>query len=314
MATSTRKERLEKVIGPLVELSEFSHDEAKQVCREATQQMVTMTIKQLVRDGALDQFRVDRQMHFRWTEKPFEPQIWIGQQIHGTQVTAQPESDRPRERLLSHGAPGLSTGDLLAILIRVGVRGESAVAGGQKLANHFAKRIETLPAASLHELRAITPTVTRASYAQISAGIELGYRIAQREMTQPPRSIAITSTSQALEYCSHRFARLAQHGAQEEFHIVTPDTKHKPIETHQITVGTLDASLVHPREVFRPAIRDAASAILLVHNHPSGDPTPSSEDHQVTRQLTEAGKLLGIQVLDHIVVAREQSISIREVS
>ena len=84
------------------------------------------------------------------------------------------------------------------------------------------------------------------------------------------------------------------------------------VDTHQITVGTLDASLVHPREVFRAAIRDAASSVLLVHNHPSGDPTPSREDIQVTDRLTEVGKLVGIDVLDHIVLGRGRAVSIRE--
>jgi DNA repair protein RadC len=144
------------------------------------------------------------------------------------------------------------------------------------------------------------------------AGIELGRRIAWIESNRRPIPRCITSTSQAIEYCRHRFIRLASDGLQEQFHVVTLDTKHKPIQNHCITVGTLDASLVHPREVFRPAIRDAASAVLLVHNHPSGDPTPSREDHRVTQQLTEAGKLIGIEVLDHIVVARDDCVSLRE--
>ena len=128
------------------------------------------------------------------------------------------------------------------------------------------------------------------------AGIELGRRIAKVQQNSEQSVTKITSTKLAVAYCENEFARLAHDAVQEEFHIVTLDTKHKPIRTHRITVGTLDASLVHPREVFRPAIRDAASAVLLVHNHPSGDPTPSREDHQVTEQLTEAGKLLGINV------------------
>ncbi|GAB5405218.1 MAG: hypothetical protein Aurels2KO_34490 [Aureliella sp.] len=90
------------------------------------------------------------------------------------------------------------------------------------------------------------------------------------------------------------------------------DTKHRMIGSHQITVGTLDASLVHPREVFRTAIRDSSSSVLLAHNHPSGDPTPSREDINVTARLTEAGKLIGIAVLDHIVLAREGCLSVRE--
>ena len=94
---------------------------------------------------------------------------------------------------------------------------------------------------------------------------------------------------------------------------MTLDTKNQVIDTHQITVGTLDASLVHPREVFRPAIKDAASSIILLHNHPSGDPTPSPEDHAVTRRLESSGKTLGIDVLDHIVLGRNSAVSIREV-
>ncbi|NND97849.1 MAG: DNA repair protein RadC, partial [Pirellulaceae bacterium] len=155
---------------------------------------------------------------------------------------------------------------------------------------------------------------TASSYAQIMAGIELGRRIARADAAVEDAPTKITSTKLAVAYCEQEFARLARDAVQEEFHIVTLDTKHKPIRSHRITVGTLDASLVHPREVFRPAIRDAASAVLLIHNHPSGDPTPSREDHQVTDQLTEAGKMLGINVLDHIIVARERSLSIREVT
>ena len=90
------------------------------------------------------------------------------------------------------------------------------------------------------------------------------------------------------------------------------DTKNQVIDTHQVTVGTLDASLVHPREVFRPAIKDAASSVILVHNHPSGDPTPSREDYAVTDRLTDSGKLLGIDILDHIVLGHGQAVSIRE--
>jgi len=153
-------------------------------------------------------------------------------------------------------------------------------------------------------------SLTEIAYDQLMAGIELGKRIAETKTNYNER---ISSTQIAIAFCKSHFARLIAEGMQEEFHIVTLDTKHRMINSHLITRGTLDASLVHPREVFRPAIKDASSAILLAHNHPSGDPTPSSEDHKVTNQLTEVGKLLGISVLDHIVLARENCLSIREV-
>jgi DNA repair protein RadC len=312
-----RRRRLEAVIHPLTRLDDFSADEAKQSCDAASGRYVARMLRQLVREGLLIKQTVNRLDRYRWNASKgdaFVADQWIEQQIHGIQVRESPVSSRPRERLLRCGVSSLTDADLLAILIRVGVPKESAVVGGQRIANRFADKMEALSDCSQVELRQISPAATQASYAQIMAGIELGRRIALIESTRRAKAIRINSTRAAVEFCRHRFARLATDGLQEQFHIVTLDTKHKPIQTHCITVGTLDASLVHPREVFRPAIRDAASAILLVHNHPSGDPTPSREDHRVTQQLTDAGHLLGIEVLDHIVVAREDCLSIRESS
>ncbi|TWU24114.1 hypothetical protein Pla52o_20380 [Novipirellula galeiformis] len=313
--SADRRTRLSQVVQPLTSLDEFSADQAKAVCEQAKPAYVTSTLKALVRGGILQQVIVNDQHRFRWCEpERFQPEKWIDQQIHGVQITETPVEERPRERLIRDGAASLSNGDLLAILIRVGIRNESAIVGGNRIGNRFAARLEKLPRCDRDELREITRTINRASYAQIMAGIELGRRVAAAEGDNRQDKIKITSTQSAIEYCTAEFARLATDAVQEEFHIVSLDTKHQPIRTHQITVGTLDASLVHPREVFRPAIRDAASAVLLVHNHPSGDPTPSREDIQVTERLTEAGKLLGITVLDHIIVASQRCLSIREAS
>ena len=142
------------------------------------------------------------------------------------------------------------------------------------------------------------------------AGIELGRRIEAAQPTQ--ENTRLCSSTDAIEFCQRYFQRLASDGRQEEFHIVCLDTKNQFINSHQVTVGTLDASLVHPREVFRPAIRDAASSVILVHNHPSGDPTPSREDYAVTDRLLQAGRLLGIDVLDHIVLGNPNAVSIEE--
>lgn len=151
--------------------------------------------------------------------------------------------------------------------------------------------------------------LTDIAYDRMMAGIELGRRVSEQRTNYNEK---INSTAKAVAFCKSHFNRLISDGLQEEFHVVTLDTKHRMIGSHQITVGTLDASLVHPREVFRPAIRDASSAVLLAHNHPSGDPTPSREDIAVTDRMTEAGQLIGISVLDHIVLAREGCLSIRE--
>ena len=144
------------------------------------------------------------------------------------------------------------------------------------------------------------------------AGIELGRRVAEAKGGGVSNVRRITGSRDAIEFCSSHFSRLVSDGHREEFHIVCLDTKNQVITTHMISVGTLDASLVHPREVFRPAIKDSAASVILVHNHPSGDPTPSHEDRIVTKRLEEAGKTLGIDVLDHIVLGDSGGASIRE--
>ena len=304
---------MEQVIEPLMEIDDFSIDEAKMICLEAKPGYVTRTIKELANDDQLIRFEIAGVIRYRWkSPNPLNLSNWIDNQIHGLQVKETPESMRPRERLIRYGTSSLANADLLAILIRVGIKNESAVTGGQRIANQLGDRLEDLPFLTPDELKEISPAATASSYAQIMAGIELGRRIATMQENRMLETMQITSTANALEYCQKQFRRLATDGVQEEFHVVTLDTKHKPIRNHRVTVGTLDASLVHPREVFHPAIRDSASAVLLVHNHPSGDPTPSREDLQVTERLTEAGKLLGITVLDHIVVAKQRCVSIRE--
>ena len=153
--------------------------------------------------------------------------------------------------------------------------------------------------------------ITKVAYQRLMAAIELGRRV--QEAKSSYKSVnRISSSSDAIDFCRVRFARLISDCLQEEFHIVTLNTKNHVIATHQITVGTLDASLVHPREVFRSAIKDAASSIILAHNHPSGDATPSREDRAVTDRLTDVGKVIGIDVLDHIVMGKGSIVSIRE--
>lgn len=309
-----RRQRYQSVLYPLARLSRFCRSELGDLVDEEPAAFITKTVNEVVKAGVLETVREDGELHFEWVgDDPVKlVDQWIDRRIHGDQVKQTPEQERPRERLMRLGPASLSDADLLAILIRVGVVGESAVTGGHKLANRFAHELDLIRDYGLPELRIITPAVTKASFCQILAALELGKRATEAARTRPVPITKITSTIEAVEYCAQQFAYLAGDAVQEEFHIVTLDTKHKPIRTHKITVGTLDSSLVHPREVFRPAIRDAAAAVLLVHNHPSGDPTPSREDHAVTERLTEAGKLIGIGVLDHIIVARERCLSLRE--
>ncbi len=226
-------------------------------------------------------------------------------------IAESPEQDRPRERLLSVGPENLRLAELLAILIRSGRKGESATQAGEKIAARFRDRMECIPDLRPAELKEVSSVVAKTAYCQIMAGIELGRRIANaKQANRSPTKI--TGSSDARQFCEEHFARLVADSNREEFHVVSLNTKNFVVATHQISVGTLDASLVHPREVFRPAIKDSASSIILVHNHPSGDPTPSPEDFSVTRRLEEAGRNLGIDVLDHIVLGAFRSISIKQ--
>jgi DNA repair protein RadC len=304
--TQERKDKLTSVVYAMRELGEFSFEGAKLRCKDTHPAYITRVIKQMNKDGLLDRLQKENREVYRWSQSSaVDPEFWIDRQVYGEQVKQTPEEDRPREVLLRDGASKLTDGQLIAILIRVGVVGESAVQAGRLLSNRFpSDKLAKLQEASLPELRSISKAIRKDSYSQIMAGIELGRRVAKlRDDTSEVRD-KIQGSDDAIRYCKRAFARLAADGKQEEFHIVTLDTQYRPIGEHRITVGTLDASLVHPREVFRPAIRDSASAILLVHNHPSGDPTPSREDIAVTDRLSKAGDLLGIRVLDHIVVAR----------
>lgn len=300
---------------PIIEwVASESHFDLPSVCRACDNEkpaFVTRLVNRLVREGWL--LSCETPQSYRWNQDrgDFSVSRWLDQTLLGDQILASPEQGRPRERLLELGAEQLSLAELLAILIRSGRPGESAVTAGDKLARHYQRRLELLPSAGRGELKTLSAAVQKTAYCQIMAGIELGRRVAERSLSVP--RVRIRGSEDAVAFCERRFARLMCDGRQEEFHIVTLDTKHQAIDTHQITIGTLDSSLVHPREVFRAAIRDAAAAMLLVHNHPSGDATPSRADHAVTDRLTQAGKLMGIEVLDHIILATSGCLSLRSI-
>ncbi len=303
--------RYKRIVDWVLEKSDFELGQLKAaLATDEKPAFVTKVVNDLEQSGFIVREHVGA-TGYRWNPgKPFSSNKWLDDKVFGIQVKNSPQQDRPRERLLNLGAAKLSNAELIAILIRSGRPGESAVMGGQKVARQFQNCLEDLPNAGRAELKLTSCAVEKTAYCQIMAGIELGRRVAA--LSDKPVTNRITSSGDAIEFCLQHFKRLASFAKQEEFHIVCLDTKNQVIDTHQITVGTLDASLVHPREVFRAAIRDAASSVLLVHNHPSGDPTPSREDIQVTDRLTEVGKLVGIDVLDHIVLGRGRATSIRE--
>ena len=309
--SSKRYSRYKRVIDFAVDRSEFELAEVKSALKDERPAFVTRIVNELEQNGWIVRETDQDEPAYRWNpSRKFSPTKWLDEKLFGTQIKESPEQERPREKLLANGVEKLANSELLAILIRSGRPGESAVMGGQKVSKAFDGRLEDLPSAGRAELKEISCSVEKTAFCQIMAGIELGRRVAA--LSDDKITTKISSSGEAIEFCQRHFSRLITDGKQEEFHIVSLDTKNQVIDTHCITVGTLDASLVHPREVFRAAIKDAASSIILVHNHPSGDPTPSREDIAVTERLTDSGKLLGIDVLDHIVLGRSHSVSIQE--
>jgi len=212
-------------------------------------------------------------------------------------------SDRPREKLLRLGAAGLGDNELLALVVANGSRRGDALA----LANDILDRaggLHGIPRVSVDDLKRIDG-LGFAKAAQILAAIELGRRTLLR---CPPVRIQFGHPRDIAAYL------LPQFGSKpvEHFGVVMLDTKHRLLRTSVISVGTLDSSPAHPREIFREAASASAACIVLFHNHPSGDPAPSRDDVALTRRLIEAGELMGIDVLDHIVLADTRYFSFKE--
>lgn len=205
-----------------------------------------------------------------------------------------PPRQRPRERLSREGVRALSVRELLALVLGSGGRGGSVLAVADRILASSGGRIRPLAQSAPGELEAV-PGVGRATAARVVAALELGLRAAEEEEPERPR---IRGPGDVYRFMGPRLRDLPH----EEFHALLLNTQHRVLRDVTVTRGILDASLIHPREVFRPAIVGSAAAVILVHNHPSGDPTPSPEDRAVSRQMVEAGRAVGIRVLDHVVV------------
>jgi DNA repair protein RadC len=220
-------------------------------------------------------------------------------------LAALAADDRPHERLLRLGASALSDAELLAIVLGSGVRGRDALVVAADLlgAAGGAARLSAVPAARLTRSAGVGPR--RA--ARVLAAIELGRRVVAGPRIDRPK---LASPSAAAAYLLPRFAR----SPQEHFGVLLLDTRHRLIRAVVVSVGSLDASLVHPREVFRAAAEHSAAGLVLFHNHPSGDPRPSADDLALTRRLVQGGELMGIPVVDHVVVGDGCWHSVRESS
>jgi len=210
-------------------------------------------------------------------------------------IKDKPISERPRERLAEHGADALSHAELIAILLRTGLKGANAVEIGEQLLNKY-RTLQVLAQASVEDLQSIKGIGPDKAVTLVAAFALARKMAAELRMESP-----VLETPEVIVDLLREDNRLRQ---VETFQIILLNTRHRLIHVESISHGTLDTLLVHPREVFRAAIAANAAAVVLAHNHPSGDPTPSEADIKVTRDLIRAGQLLKIDVLDHIIIGR----------
>jgi DNA repair protein RadC len=210
-------------------------------------------------------------------------------------IREMPEQERPRERLVALGAEGLRNAELIAILLRTGMKGVSAVHIAEQLLSKFGT-LENLARASLDDIRKVKG-IGRDKAIALKSAFTLAQRMAKEINGESPKLDAPDRVADYLRETNRLYA-------VETFQAVLLNTRRRLIRVEQLSQGTLDTILVHPREVFRAAITANAAALILVHNHPSGDPTPSESDIKATRDLIRAGQLLKIEVLDHVILGR----------
>lgn len=226
----------------------------------------------------------------------------MGDERSTYRITDLERSDRPRERLIAYGPEVLSNAELIAILLRTGTGGANAIQLGQRLLKEFGglPGLQRAPFRALRRVRG----VGQAKACQIKAAVEIGRRIAD---TSPADKPVIRSPEDAAALLMYEMSALEQ----EHLRVLLLDTRNRVTEVCEVYRGSLNSSLIRVAEIFRDAVRANAASVIIVHNHPSGDPTPSPEDVSVTRAIIEAGRLLDVEVLDHLVIGQGRFVSLK---
>lgn len=214
-----------------------------------------------------------------------------------------PASERPRERFIREGPLSLSNQELIALLLRTGTNKESVLQLSERLISYF-DGLRMLKDATVEEMTSIRG-IGEAKAIHILAAVEIGRRISNLEFSE---RYVIRSPEDCANYCMNDMRFLSQ----EHFVCLYLNTKNQVLHKQTIFIGSLNASIVHPREVFKEAFRRSAASIICIHNHPSGDPTPSREDIEVTKRLIECGKIIGIDILDHLIIGEKKYVSLKE--
>jgi DNA repair protein RadC len=240
--------RYQSVINLLLAKESFHKSDVYKDLKDEKPQFIGRVISELTKDGYLTNSGSKTKPQYSWSVKgeEFNAGRWIDHRIFTATVKRSPYTDRPRERLLRLGPSELKISELLTILIRSGLRGESAMQAGERLATLFGSTLEKLSLQARGELKQVSKAIGETAYCQIMAGLELGKRLASQRTTESVPHYKVKNTSDALAYCKEHFMRLAREAKQEEFHIVLLNEKHHVIKSEQITVGLLDKSLAHP--------------------------------------------------------------------
>ncbi|MEX3622042.1 RadC family protein [Viridibacillus arvi] len=213
------------------------------------------------------------------------------------------QGDRPRERLKRQGAESLSNQELIAILLRTGTKEESVLHIANRVLTSF-EQLHELKHAAIEEITSVKG-IGEAKAIQLLAAIELGRRMSQQRIED---RYTIRSPQDAATYLMADMTALLQ----EHFVVLFLNVKNQIIHKQTIFIGSLNASIVHPREIFREAVKRSAASLVCAHNHPSGNPAPSPEDIEVTKRIQEAGYIIGIELLDHVIIGDHQFISLKE--
>ncbi|MGM9988634.1 MAG: DNA repair protein RadC [Bacillaceae bacterium] len=214
-----------------------------------------------------------------------------------------PQDERPRERLIQYGPESLSNHELLAILLRTGTKDESVLQLSNRILTHF-DGLRLLRDATIEEMTELKG-IGKTKAVQLMAAFELGRRMNRLKYED---RYTIRSPEDAANYMMEEMRFLTQ----EHFICLYLNSKNQVIHRQTIFIGSLNASIVHPRETFREAFRRSAASIICLHNHPSGSPEPSREDIEVTKRLVECGKIIGIEVLDHLIIGEHKYVSLKE--